>query len=280
MRIFFSIILTYIILLSPTAVFAKLIDPDGLLLKIIEGNEQITQFDFDIENKVFNPERIPLEEDTKEVSIPYEIPDKSFLQNIIFIRDSLVIINTTDASKDSLHIYINEFDQLRVIPMTEDKAFSLEDIYFYPLIFYTKNLFFLIKDLQKLGITSRKVTMKLYEDNFVYQLGENDEFILVDSNDYRVLELRYKIQIKGRYYPITAKFNYPTAPNNVEGWDIRRTKVPNLIKYYIKSRLFKESIISNVVLRKVWRYRTKFIKKFKYLIETNTAFNIKIDYSR
>ena len=121
---------------------AKLIEPESLLLQILEKNEEVYQFYLQIRVSVYDPEEFaPLDEEIEENWIPFEIVEKSYLQNLAWVRDEYLIIETTDLAGKPLHLTVWEFGGKQFSKNLQTaRFFQEEDTGFPYLMFFTKHL--------------------------------------------------------------------------------------------------------------------------------------------
>ncbi len=119
---------------------AKLIEAETILHQIIENNKSVSQFYLEVRVGVFDPESFySLDEKVEDKLFPYEIIEKSYFQNIVFIRDELLLIETLDSSGNNLHIFVLEIGGKHFSHnFDESRQFSTEDILLPNISFYTK----------------------------------------------------------------------------------------------------------------------------------------------
>ena len=142
--------------------YAKLIKPESLLLQILEKNKEVYQFYLQIRVSVYDPEEFaPLDEEIEESWIPFEIVDKSYLQNVVWVRDEYFIIETTDLTGNPLHITMWEFGgKLFSQNLQNSRLFLPVDVELPYLIFFTKHLPSLKSNLSKIGISPFRVNLE------------------------------------------------------------------------------------------------------------------------
>jgi len=253
--------------------FAKLIEPESLLLQVVESYKDIWQMYIEVEVKVYDPEAFfPLEEKYDEGTLPYELTEKTYSQNMIWVRDEYTLIETFDLEGNPLHSYIfeteiNQFSQ----NLQTKRLFTDEDVRFPHFIFYTKHISVLKERLSALGVSTDQVKIKQRDFSNVYQLGTETENILVDSNSFKVLEINRQIQISGRYYPSKITFAQ---------WAKKKDRIPGVTQFFIDSRLFKEIRIKNYQARGFYSKRRSFLKKYKSLIPVSKQFSLDCIYSQ
>ncbi|MDH5559821.1 MAG: hypothetical protein OEY59_03110 [Deltaproteobacteria bacterium] len=267
-----SLAVFLIIALFPLALHAKLIEPDGLLMKIIENNSSVSQFFLTADVKVYDPEAlVPLEEELKEAIVPYELTDRSYSQNIIFIRDEFISIESLDSNQNALHVFIKENFRTIEINLDETRVFNYEDVFFQPIILFTKHVQYLIRDINFLGISNDRVSMRQEENLFAYQLGDDKANILVHSANYKVLSINRELQYKGRYYPLSVK---------ILAWDEQKNKIPTHLQYFINSRLFKEVWVKTINNRGIGTKKNRLLKSYKDEITQDSFFDLLVNHAQ
>lgn len=259
------------VLVSADHLTAKLIEAESLLFKIVDSHKNIFQFYLELNVKVFDPEEfLPLDEKTEENWIPFENTKKSFNQNLVWIRDEYVLMETTDLSGNPLHVLIEEMDNNMFSKnLQAGRFFQTEDLIFPYLVFFTKHANILKTRLHDLGIAPAKVEMEPQESNNVYKLGTDDENLLVDPGEFRILQLNRQIQVWGRYYPLKIEF---------ADWDKNKKRIPRNIKFFINSRLFKEITVTKIQFS-VRNKRLTFLKKYQTLLPSS-SFSLEIGYAQ
>ncbi len=122
-----------------------------------------------------------------------------------------------------------------------------------------------------MGIPPVGVNIKHKKLHYVYQLGSNTENLLVDPDNFKVLEINHQIQILGRYYPIKTSFS---------NWDSKRKRLPKTITMLINSRIFKEISVLNLKFRRIYRKKNSLLKKYRDLIPPSTPLSLTTSYAR
>lgn len=257
---------------SVTSARAMIISVDGLLSKVLENNQDIRSFYFEMEARVYNPEAFsPIDEQLEENLVPFEIKEKAYFQKIVWVRDEYYLVETLDLSETPLNMFIFEPTNRKYGQnLQESRLFSNEDLVYPYLIFFTKFIAYLKTSLEELGINANRVSIKQREMSVVYQLGDDMENILVDPSSFRVLEINRLIQIGGRYFPLQILFS---------DWDSQRPQLPRKCSFYVNSRLFKEiRIINNK--RRVYTPRRIFLKKYHKMLPQRHPFSLNTHYAK
>ncbi len=253
---------------------AKLIEAESLLLRILKSNSHISQFYIEVEVHIFDPEAFaPLNERLEENPIPYEIIEKSFTQSIVWVRDEYLAIETMDLEGNPLHIFVKEPGYPAFSKSLQDeRIFITEDVVFPYLVLYTKHISYLKSGLSYLGIAPVTVKIEQHQFHNVYQLGLEDENLLIDPDVFRVLEVNRKIQIRGRYYPIKIAFSQ---------WDSRKKMIPETTRFFVDSRLFKEiRVIDDIRFKRIYLKRNSFLRKYRDLLSPLSRFSLETDYAK
>jgi len=253
--------------------YAKLIEPESLLLQILESNKKVFQFNLKVRVSVYDPEEFAaLDEEIEDNLIPYELADKSFTQNVIWVRDEYFLIETSDLSGNPLHIFIWEFGGKEYSRnLQTSRLFLPEDVMFPYLIFFTKHLPVLKTSLSNVGVAPLKVKLGQQDSQNFYLLGLGQDNLVVDQNTFHVLEIRRLIEIWGRGYPLVAKFS---------NWDSKKTRIPITTKMFINGRLFKEVQVDKIEYRGVKSKVNKFLKTYRSLFPSDTEFLLGAVYGR
>lgn len=254
-----------------STVQAKLIEPTALLNKVLESYQKVYQVHLLTEVKIFDPiAYLPLEEPPEEKLQPYELPGKSFNQNIIFVRDEFTAIENLDFEKNILNIFFSQHNVEHSFNFNDERPFHSEDIKFPHLIFFTKHLSQLKKSLYAYGISPTQVTTYQNNFNYLYKLGDETGNILVDPNSFKVVELNTTVQLNGRYFPLRITFSK---------WDKVKKKVPLLTSFYIKDRLFKEVSAYRILYRGNYTKKRIFYSKYKAYITDAPSFPKQMNFA-
>jgi hypothetical protein len=257
---------------------ARLIEADSLLFQIIDNNrkadQNIGQFYSHLKVSVYDPEAISsLNEKTDGNPVHVEDFEKSFKQEFIFVRDELVLIETTDFGGELLNLLFQEIGgETYSVNTGSERVFEKFDLLFPYRLFFTKYISILKESLAIYGIAPIAVGIEHQGYRNVYRLGLDDENLLVDPDSFRVLELNTKVQIFGRYYPFKIVFS---------DWDSKKRRVPMKTKFYINSRLFKEIDVEYLRFSGVSIKKRRFFHKYKrYLPPRSTPFQFDVNFSK
>lgn len=258
--------------LNTSTLFAKLIEPEGLLQKIIESYSSVSQFRMKTRVRIYNPEAfLPLEEEHEELLLPRELSENGFRQSIFWVRDEYFGIETTNLKKKPLNFLFQEGGKEVFKSLQEERFFHPEDLLYPHLIFYTKHTSWLKKGLYSTGVAPIKVAMKEGASRIVYQFGSETENIVVDQDRYLILEINSQLQIRGRYYPYKIVF---------QDWDETKRRIPKTTRFYINNRLFKEIRVISLQFRGIWRERNRFLKKYRGHFPKNKNFPLDLKVAR
>lgn len=252
----FRFFLSFLLIFTSGTLYAKIIEPETLLSKIIESYRPVWAYDLKIKAKVFNPEAfVPLEETVEDDQIAFEEKDKAYLQHVIFMRDEYIFIETSDIDDKPLHLYMQEGFKKASVNVQDQRYFHFEDAFFPYIVLFTKHNRYLTWGLEGLGIAPTSTDIVKYGNIYAYQLGTPDNNLIVTQDNYLVIEMNRVINIRGRDYPLKVTF---------ERWDQKRKRIPRLIKFYIKSRLFKELRVRKILYRGIKTSGKAFLNKYKY----------------
>ena len=271
---FIFFLLISLLIFEAKPVFAAFMKPESALHQVLERNSKIYQFYLEVKVNVFDPEAFaPLHEDADTNIKPYAIPEKSFLQNIVFIRDEFVSIETIDESDEVLHILIHELGgKIFSENLSSTRQFNDDDVYFPALIFFTKHLAQLEEQLNRFHIIPIDLTYIKERYMTLYKVGTETNNLQIDPNSFKVLGMQSQIQIQGRYYPFLIAFSE---------WSKERESIPELTRYYVNSRLFKETRIIDIQLRRTpYQKRNEIIKKYRDLFPEGEPFSFEINYGQ
>ncbi len=264
------ILSTLVFLLIGAPAQGKLPEPETLLSKILESYQHVYQFNLKIKVRVYDPEAFHLLEESIEGNVPYIVKDKTYTQNLIFMRDEYQLIETKDLSDNLLHLYFKEGERVESVIIDEKRSFHPEDVVFPHSIFFTKFTSLLKSGLLNYGIPPLEVKLVKHDFRYLYQLGTDEENVKVDQDNFRVLEANRIINIRGRDYGIKISF---------QNWDQHKKRIPRLTQYFINSRLFKELRITAINHRGNKTRARNFIDRYKRYLSLPT-FSTQIDYAR
>ena len=253
-----------------SSVYAKLPEPDDLLRKMVEVNENKRQFKLDIQVRVFDPEAFTPLNQKQDENIPYyENITQSYQQTVVWIRDEFLGIETSDQTNNPLHVYLEQYEFEFSENLQQKRRFSTDDILFPPSWFYTKHYQKLKKRLAQIGIIPEQVNLIQHGFRLVFKIGNGESYLLVDPETFGLVEMNYLIEIGGNSYPVRFQ---------IQEWDRKNRDVPLLMNYYINSRLFKEIKVVDIRFRGNSAERRKFLKKYRnklleptFSLETNYA---------
>jgi len=267
----YRLFLIFLSALLSGVLHAKVVEPDTLLSKIIEKYRHVYQFDLQVKVKIFNPEAFePLEEVVEDDKITFEDKEKGFLQHVIFMRDEYIFIETMDFENRPLHLYLQEGFKKGSVNIQDQRFFHFEDVFFSYIVLFTKFNRFLTWGLEGLGISPIKVNIVKHGNMYAYQLGTAENNIIVDQDKFLVIEMNRTINIRGRDYPLKITF---------DRWDQKKNRIPRLVKFYIKSRLFKELKVNSIIYRGIRTSAEAFSSKYKYYFPA-LKFSETINYSQ
>ncbi len=272
--LFLIVLLIFLLIVESKPAKAAFIKPDSALHQVLERNGKIYQFYLEVKVNVFDPEAFAaLYEDAETTIKPYAIPEKSYLQNIVFVRDEFVSIETLDESGEVLHIFIHELGGGKFSEnLSSTRQFNNEDIYFPALIFFTKHLALLEEQLNRFDIAPIDLTYIKERYMTLYKVGTETNNLRIDPNSFKVLGMQNQIQIQGRYYPHLITFS---------DWNKEKESIPELTRYYVNSRLFKEIRIVSIQFRRIiYQKRNEILKKYRDLFPEGTPFSLDVNYGQ
>ncbi len=261
-----------LVLVTVAPAKAMIISVDGLLSKVLENNQNVRSFYFELEALVYNPEAFsPIDEQLEKNLVPYEVKENGYFQKVVWVRDEYCLIETLDFSETPLNMYI--FEPVKRVysqNLQESRLFSNEDLVYPYLIFFTKHVAYLKTSFEEMGINASQVLIKQKDMSVVYQLGDDSENILVDPSSFRILEINRLIQIGGRYYPLQIHFS---------DWDSEYPQLPRKTSFYVNSRLFKEMRIL-LKKRRVYTPRRNFLTKYHKMLPQLHPFSLNTLFSK
>ncbi len=270
----FTAVIVFIISYHPQSqARAAFIKPESVLLQVLEGNKPLTVFFAEVRVSVYDPEAFaPLDEESNLNLQPYEIKEKSYFQQVVFIRDEFVSIQTMDDSGNPMHIYIHEIGGATLSKsLSSQRFFSSEDVQFPAIILFTKHLSLLSISLEEMGIDHTQLQISHQKYLIHYLIGNEENHLRVDTNSFKALGINRQIQIDGRYYPMTIVFS---------DWDEKRQAIPLTTRFYVKSRLFKEISIEKIRFRGISTQRNAILKKYKYLLKADYPFSASTNWGQ
>lgn len=234
---------------------AKLMEPAAIVSQIVANNWRVAGFVLQTRVEIYDPEALsPLSEEIELQDNLPPVSKKSFRQRITLVRDEFFGAESMNFQNKELNVYLRDGNRILLKDLQEQRSFSEEDVDFSHAAFYTKHDSNLTKRIGDLGIPLDQVRMLQVEDRLYYQLGSEEEYLLVRTDNFRVERIQRQIQIQGRYYPLVIDFSK---------WDQKTERIPHWIRYYIKGRLFKEVKVTGLVHRGATTQRRKLQKAFR-----------------
>ncbi|MDT8445996.1 MAG: hypothetical protein RRB13_03735 [bacterium] len=253
-------LLTVFLLLAASPARAKLIEPEGLILKILEHYESVRQFDLEVTYRVFDPEALaPLGEALSEQAPPSELPNQGYRQDSLMIRDEVIVVETKGLKGDLLHLTIAQMAKQLDKNFSSNRLFSQEEAQFLPLLPITKHPAIFKGRLAQLGIDPAQVGTERQGYNVLYRLGGPEENILIDPKTFRILAINRRLNLDGRDFPLQILFI---------GVHSRIKALPQTIRYYVAGRLYKEAQIGPLKTRGLSRARRDLLEQYKNDIGT------------
>ncbi len=250
---------------------AGLMKPESALAKILESTNHVFQFYLEVNVSIFDPEEFAsLEEEIDLKLIPYELIEKSYQQNICFVRDEFLSIETVDENGTVLHFYIYEIGGKQFSSnISDQREFADEDVLFPAMILYTKHLNQLKKGINRYSIIPASLRISNQNNLIFYKIGSDSSYLMVDPDSFRVFELGYQTQIRGRYFPLKISFL---------DWEPKKKVIPETTRFYINNRLFKEIRISKISYSGIYKKRNAVLRKYKDLLPSKFPFSLSLDY--
>ncbi|MBU2514459.1 hypothetical protein KJ966_24255 [bacterium] len=245
--------------------------PESALARILENSSSVFQFYIELNVSVYDPEEFAsLEEEVDLNLIPYEISEKSYKQKICFVRDEFLSIETVDLNGKALHIYMLEIGGNKFSTnLSDQREFSDEDVLFPTIMLYTKHLSLFKKSIYRYSIIPASLEISSQNDLVFYKIGSGNSFMKVDPDSFHIFELLYQVQIRGRYFPLVVSFL---------DWDLQRKVIPETTRFYIKSRLYKETRISSIQYSGIYSKRNSVLQKYKDLLPSRFPFSVSLNY--
>lgn len=269
----FLLVLIVQVFWGAASLHAVLPKPASILYQVLETNQNVFQFYAELKVSVYDPEEFaPLNEEADTSFKPYENTEDSFKQHIVFVRDEFISIETMDAAGKLLHLFINEIGgRTFSTVMAPQRPFSDTDVFLPSLIFFTKFVSIFEDYLYIYEIVPNQLAYGFQQDQVFYQIGSETNHIKVDPDRFKVLEIQNQIQVQGRYYPVKIEFSE---------WNAQKKAIPEVIRYYVKSRLFKESRIVHIQYSGIYSKRNTVVRKYKDLLPVEAPFEIDINYGQ
>ncbi len=220
---------------GPSTLLAKLIEPQGLVLKILEQTQGVSQFQVEVNYRVFDPEAVaPLSEPTLDQNPVSELPQFEFSQKVVLVKDVGMVSQITEKKGQLLHLTIAKEGRQQEKNLDPKRPFSKADAAFLPALLFPKAREEFLTSLTGLGINPTQVGTEVLGYNILYRLGGPDDHLLIDPKTFRVLAIRQTVLLDGRAYPLQVLFlgNLPGRP-----------ELPQMVRYYLGGRLFKEGVL-------------------------------------
>jgi len=242
---------------------AKLMQPEGLVLKILGHYDALRQFQVSLKVRIFDPEAL--------VSLDQPLPPQSpaseqvalgYTQQIVFVRDEVLFNQTNDLKGDILHLSIRSSGRQLEKNYNAMRAFSPQEVFFLPAVMVTKDPEVFKKRLGQLGINPSAVGTEPQGYKVLYRIGGPKENLLIDPKTYEVLGYNAQVSIEGRSYPLQVLFvgHYRKVPG-----------LPAQILYYINGRLFKEATLTKVKTSRLSRKVRSLTKQYKPLLKQHES---------
>jgi len=247
------------LLVGSSSLQAKLMEPQGLVLKIIDHYQRLSQFQVSLKVRIFDPEAlVSLDQPLPPQSPASEAVAFGYTQEILLIRDEVVINQTKDLKGDILHLSIRSSGRQLEKNYNKKRPFSAREVEFLPSVLVTKYPAILMDRLGKLGVNPAVVGTVPQGYKILYRIGGPKENLLIDPKTYEVLGHNSLVNIDGRDYPLQVLFvgHYPKKP-----------QLPAQILYYINGRLFKEATVTKVIISGISRKLRGLTKQYKTLIK-------------
>lgn len=248
-------LLTVFLLLAAVPARAKLIEPEGLILKILEHYQRVTQFSLTLEVTVYDPEALaPLDDPQAPPAPPSELPNQAYKQEVLLVRDEVMFVETKDLKDNLLHLTIRQMGRQLDKNQNAKRLFSKEEARFLAGLPITKHPALLKQRLAELGINPTKVGTERQGYNVLYRLGDEGDNILIDPKTFRILAINRQVDLDGRKFPVQIL---------LVGALKSKPQLPQQIRYYVGGRLYKEAQISEVDTRGLYRQRRHLTEKYQ-----------------
>lgn len=251
---------------------ASVMSGEELILNLLLSQKNITQFKLNAFVTVYDPEaEVPLSEPLLDEQIKHELPDQAYIQNIVWIRDEFTGVETLSPQQEPYHIFILAENQRLSENLTEERKFADIDIEPCLLPFFTKHKSVMLKRLNAMGIETNNVEYITRDYRVFYKLGKGKSYLLIDPIKYRIIEAHREVNIDGRDYKMSVKFN---------NWHERYENLPQTFEYYINDRIFKTVNIDRIQRGGLWRERNLLVKKYQSRITNMNLKQLEVNYAQ
>ena len=244
--------------LFSTTAQAKIIAPDDLILRMLETNRELFQAYLELEVTIYDPEaQSPINDNASTDPIPVELPQQGFRQQITFIRDEFIGIETYSLKGQLQHVWLRSGFQQAMQKVNPQWSASEADLDFIALSFFTRLPDKLNRHLGNWGIAPLEVTFNEVNETVMYRLGQGDEFLLVHPKSFTVQEIQTTVQLQGNYFPLRIK---------ITERDQEKRLFPTRLEYRINNRLFKLIRVTKLNFTKAPAKRAELMKTHKALM--------------
>ena len=267
-----KLFLLILIVFSPNLLFGRIMGGNELLLNIILAKKNIAQFRILTKVRVFDPfTSSSIEEKNEGFTVLVEKKENAFEQEIIFVRDEFLSIETKDKSKLPLHFFIMAEGIAFSKNLSDVRMFQDEDIKLPFLFLLSKSVPPLVDYLNSIGIIESNVSIKRDDIRVFYQLGTEESHLIVDPELFRIELIQQQIQYNSHNYPLRVKYSK---------WDSRVKFIPRLIQFMIDDRLFKEVEVTSINYRGVGAFKRKTIQKYKKILPSRSKKDFDLMYGQ
>ncbi len=237
---------------------AKVITPDDLIQRILEANREFFQAYLELEVTVYDPEaKSPITEAAILDPIPVELPEQGFRQQITFIRDDFIGIETLSPKGQLQHVWLRSGFENASQAVNPAFAGGEADLELIVLSLFTRLPDKFRRHLGNWGIAPLTVKLQEEGEEVLYRFGQGDEFLLVHPKSFLVQEIQTTLQLQGVYLPLRVR---------VLERDREKHLFPVRIEYRINNRLFKTLRVTKLDYNSAPAKRTALLKTYNHLL--------------
>ena len=164
---------------------------------------------------------------------------QGYLQKVYWQKKTLLAIETMNLERNLLHFYYYPRGRGNQVSIHTQTERNFSDIEVLPpfLVFQEYRTMDWNRALKEMNIHTREVS--LYKDaalNVFYQVGDEENFILIEKDRYRIHSIYTTIHTSKKSHQVTIRFR--------EFVRYRRQNYPKVTEYYVDGYLFKRTTIS------------------------------------
>ena len=239
--------------LVATLAQAKLIGPEGLMGLVLGQYDNVKQFQVELTNRVYDPEALAsLESPLGSSNLASELPQRSFKQEVLFIRDEFIGIKALDLKGRLLHLSIEQNGGQQEKSLDPKRPFARQDLDFLGALAVTKNTAAFKSRLNRLGLAPTEVAIERQGERMLYRLGGLKENLLIDPMTYKIIAINRLVSIDGRDFILSVHFI---------GQHPQSKSLPRRIDYQINGRLFKSVTLGKFSNQNLTKVRSLWLKQ-------------------